>query len=102
MIERISEWVAGNFWLLFAIAGGIAVSMVTSEEHSARSSIGRVLSGLFFAVVFPDPLLNFLGRDPEIYGNATAGLLAMTGYAIAKAIVTSGPADWLAAWKGRK
>ncbi|ETX26418.1 hypothetical protein RISW2_04980 [Roseivivax isoporae LMG 25204] len=102
MLERLTAWLAENVWMVVAVVGGIVVSMVTSEEHDLKSSAGRICSGLFFAIVFPDPILNFLERDPETYGNALAGLLAMTGYAIAKAIVTSGPADWIAAWRGKK
>lgn len=81
-------WLRDNVWLLAAVIGGIAVSILASEHHSWREASARVAAGLFFATVFPGPTLTWLGRDPEIYGNATAGLFAMTGYALARMIVT--------------
>ena len=102
MKDRLAEWLADNVWLLVAVLGGIIVSIITSEDHDLKSASARIASGLFFAVVFPDPILSFLQRDPDIYGNALAGLLAMTGYAIAKTLVTTGPIDWIKAWRGKK
>ncbi|ETW11198.1 hypothetical protein ATO8_18630 [Roseivivax marinus] len=102
MLDRLATWLAENVWMLIAVGGGILVSIITSDDHSLKSGTGRILAGLFFAVVFPDPILTFLDRDPVVYGNALAGLLAMTGYAIAKALVSTGPLDWIAAWRGKK
>lgn len=70
--------------MVVAIVGGIVVSLATSEDHSPKTAIARVASGLFCAVLFPDVLMDFLGLSPETYGNAIAGLLAMTGYSLSK------------------
>ena len=102
MLDRIWEWLTDNVWMIVAIGGGILVSMLTSEDHNLKSGTARILAGLFFAIVFPDPILAVLERDPEVYGNALSGLLAMTGYAIAKTLVSTGPMDWIQAWRGKK
>ncbi len=103
-VKHLADWLIDNVWMVAAVLGGIVVSILTSEEHTIRMAAARVASGLFCATMFPGPLLDLLGRDPEVYGNAVAGLLAMTGYAIAKNLVglTGGQiAEWVAVILGR-
>lgn len=83
------HWLRENIWFLAAVLGGIVVSILASEHHSAREAVARVAAGLFCATLLPDPVLDWLGRDPAVYGNAVAGLFAMTGYALARMIVTA-------------
>lgn len=80
------EWLGRHAWLIFWIAAGLAVSMLASGKHSLRLAIARIACGSFCAVLFPGPILDFLGRDPAVYGNFLAGLLAMTGYALVRLI----------------
>lgn len=75
------EWLDRHLWFGVSIIGGIIVSILTAENHSVWIATARVACGLFCAVVFTDPLLDILMRDPEIYRNAMAGLLAVSGYA---------------------
>ncbi|APX25298.1 MULTISPECIES: hypothetical protein [Salipiger] len=104
-MKHLTTWLGENVWMLAAVIGGILVSILTSEEQTFRMAVVRVCSGLFFATLFPGPVLDVLGRDPAIYGNAVAGLLAMTGYAIAKSLAgLTGRqlAEWVAIVIGRK
>lgn len=99
------NWLRDNVWLVAAILGGIAVSILASENHSPREALARVAAGLFAATVLPTPVLEWLGRDPDVYGNAVAGLFAMTGYALARMLVTTDRqalADFIATVLGRK
>jgi len=73
-----------NIWLAIAIVTGLFVAIVCSENHSPKEALARVVAGLFCAIFFPGPVIDFFERDPAIYGNAVAGLFAITGYAFAR------------------
>lgn len=99
------NWIREEIWLIGAVVGGIAVSILSSEEHSFRQALARVAAGLFCATVFPEPLLQWIGRDPDLYGNAVAGLFAMTGYAVTRTVVNANGAsvaEWISIILGRK
>jgi len=104
MLKGAHEWVRDNVWLLLAILGGILVSVLASEHHSPKEAFRRVAAGLFCGWFFPDPFLDWLDRDPSIYGNAVAALFAMTGYALARVVVNfdgKSIAEWIAIAFGR-
>ena len=104
-MKFLIDWVLDNVWMIGAVMGGIIVSILTSEDHTLKMALVRDVTGCFCAIFLTHPLLDILGRDPAIYGNAVAGLLAMTGYAIAKnlAHLTGAQlAEWVAIVLGRK
>jgi hypothetical protein len=80
------EFIKINFWFITAIAGGIFVSIISAKDFSPRMTLLRVSCGAFGAWFFTDPLLDFFKLDPDVYANATAGLLAMTGHNLVKFI----------------
>ena len=88
MRERLSK-----FWeyitsdgIIWAALAGVFVSLVTSESESPRHAITRVVCGVFCAVMFTEPLLDYTQRDPEVYQYALSGLLAMTGFQLVNAL----------------
>lgn len=86
--KPIIEFVRMHSSLILPGLAGVAVTFLTSEKHSIKMSLARIGAGLFCAVVFTDPLLKELGRDPQVYRTAVAGLLAMTGFQIVRALST--------------
>ncbi len=98
-------WLRDNLWLLAVVVGGIAVSIIVSETHSWRESLAKIAGGIFCAAVFPGPFLDIIGRDPSVYGNAVAGLFALTGGSFARMAVTTDRealASFIAVVIGRK
>jgi hypothetical protein len=75
------DWIDRHLWFALSVIGGIIVSVLTADNQSLPVAAARVFCGLFCAVFFTDPLLDALGRDPAVYRNAMAGLLAVSGYA---------------------
>lgn len=69
---------------LFAIVGGLVVSVLSSEKHSIMVGLTRISSGLFCSVFFADPFIHHMSLDPNTYRNGVAGLFAMMGYALTR------------------
>lgn len=86
--KPITDFIRAHSSLILPGLGGVAVTFLTSEKQSVKMSLARIGTGLFCAVVFTDPLLKELGRDPQTYRTAVAGLLAMTGFQIVRAVST--------------
>ena len=78
------NWINENLWFIFSVIGGIFLSILTSENHSPKIAIARVSSGLFCAIFLTDLTIYIIGSDPESSKEAIAGLLAMSGYGIAR------------------
>lgn len=84
----LAEFIKTHAPLILPGLAGVAVTFLTSEKHSLKMSLARIGAGLFCAVVFTDPLLKELNRDPQTYRTAVAGLLAMTGFQIVRSFST--------------
>lgn len=69
---------------LLAAAGGVLISVLSSEKHSLLVGLTRVCAGLFCAIFFVDPFNDWMGLNPDTYRNGVAGLFAMMGYAMTK------------------
>lgn len=78
------DWINTHFWMILSIIGGVIVSIITSENHSPKIAIARVASGLFCAIALTDLVIWLVGVDPVSSREAIAGLLAMSGYGIAR------------------
>lgn len=78
------DYIRENISFIIAIFGGVIISTITSQDHSIKQSIVRVACGVFCGVFFTEPLIHWLSLEKEVYTNATAGLLAITGHGIAK------------------
>lgn len=84
----MTDWIREQLWFLLSILGGVVVSIITTETHSVKIGAARLFSGVFCAVIFTDPIMDLWDFNPDIYENAVAGLLAITGYAVAKIIAS--------------
>ncbi len=82
------EFGKDGIMFILAIIGGVIVSVISDTKHSLKAGIIRTFTGIFFAVFFCDPILHYLSFDVEVYRNATAGLLAITGYTLGKLLVS--------------
>ena len=71
---------------IFAIIGGLLVSMLTSTRHSFWLALTRIAAGLFCAWFFTEPVMHWMELNPATYRNSVAGLLAMAGYAAVRFI----------------
>ncbi|SPL65329.1 hypothetical protein [Ochrobactrum soli] len=69
---------------MLATAGGLIVSVLSSERHSFLVAVTRVAAGLFCATVLADPFIDFMQLEPGTYRNGVAGLFAMMGYALTR------------------
>lgn len=97
------EDLARRHWAYVAsILAGIIVSVVTADQQTPAMALVRMVAGLFCALIFTYPIVDWLGREPDIYRNATAALLAVSGYAVARLINNfrwSNLVDLLKAWR---
>lgn len=76
-----------GFWV--ATAGGLVVSVLTSDKHSWSISAARVAAGLFCSVFLTEPFLHHMALDPDTYALSVSGLFAMTGYAMTRFIANA-------------
>lgn len=75
----------GLFWL--ALSGGILVKLMFSEKLTSRQVVMTVCSGVFCAVFFSKPILDFLKLDGVHFEHAVVGLLALTGEHLVRRLV---------------
>ncbi len=87
-MQRFDDlWAAidGLFWL--AIGGGVLVKLMFSERLTTRQVIMTVCSGVFCAVFFAKPILDFLKLDGDHFEYAIVAVLALTGEHIVRRVV---------------
>ncbi|MEH6521238.1 hypothetical protein [Sulfitobacter sp.] len=75
----------GLFWL--ALGGGVLVKLMFSEKLTTRQVIMTVCSGVFCAVFFSKPILDFLKLDGEHFEYAIVAVLALTGEHLVRRVV---------------
>ncbi len=61
------------------IAGASLVAMLLSKAPTWKERIAAVATGVFLAVVFTGPVMHWLALDAEVYEQAVAALLAISG-----------------------
>tara|TARA_R110002049_G_scaffold308545_2_gene512867 strand:- start:2663 stop:2989 length:327 start_codon:yes stop_codon:yes gene_type:complete len=83
--EGLWATIDGLFWL--ALGGGVLVKLMFSEKLTTRQVIMTVCSGVFCAVFFAKPILDFLKLDGEHFEYAIVAVLALTGEHIVRRVV---------------
>jgi hypothetical protein len=83
--------------LLLSIGGALVIAFILSTAETIWGRFFSVACGLFFAVFFTEPIIDWAGVTFEVWQYATAGLLAMTGDRIARrlmGLVDQGRLPW--------
>lgn len=89
------------FWI--AVMGATFVKLALSQSLNIVRAVVTVTSALIAAIFFTEPLLHYFEWDPEIYREAVAVLLALTGEEIARLLVNPDKLlAWVKAWRGGK
>ena len=70
------------FW--FAAIGSAFLKILLSPWMGLWKGLASVVAALFCAIVFTEPLLNYLNMDPETYKSALAALIALTGEGVVR------------------
>lgn len=83
------DFIKDQIGFIVAIAGGLIVSVLSSEKHSLLVALTRTAAGLFCSTFLTDPFLHYMSLSPETYRNAVAGVFAMMGYAITRFVANS-------------
>lgn len=73
--------------LLAAVAAGLIMAFLLSTAETIKARLTSVASGIFFAVFFTGPLIDWAGLNLDIWRYAVAALLAMTGDRLARRIM---------------
>jgi len=78
------DWFRENVWFLVSVFGGALLSVFSIDTHSMKEALIRTVCGVFCALTFANPVIDWMKLDPTIYENGVAGLLAISGYSISK------------------
>ena len=70
------------FW--FAAFGSAALKIALSPWMGFWKGAVSVGAALFCAIVFTEPVLDYLNMDPETYKAALAALIALTGEGVVR------------------
>lgn len=79
------------------ILGAVLLSAALSTAKTWTARLTAVGLGVFFAVVFTDPVMHWLALDADVYEQAVTGLLALSGDRIARRLfdlVENGQLPW--------
>lgn len=77
-----------DFRLITAVIIGLAISVLLSTAKTIKARLTSVVSGIFFALFFTEPLIQWAGLEFTTWQYAVAGLLAMSGDRLARRIFT--------------
>lgn len=85
-----------SFWL--TMAGAVVVKLLTSPYHSIWRAAVQIVTAVFCAWVFTDPVIDWLDLDPDTYKNPVAALVAITGEGIVRALLlaANNPKEFIA------
>lgn len=79
------EYVTVNAAYLASILGGVIVSVMTSGDKIVSTlTLYRVCAGVFSALAFTEPVIDWLGRDPDLWRKGVAALLAISGFGLVR------------------
>lgn len=85
-----------KFWA--AVVGAIVIKLLTSRWHSPLKALVIVVSAVFMAWLFTDPLIEFMNW-PLSYRAPVGGLFALTADGTIKWIIRVTPENILDYWK---
>lgn len=74
--------------LIGAILAGLVVALLLSTAQSLKARLAGVAAGIFFAVLFTQPLIAWAHLQFTTWQYAVAGLLAMSGDRLARRIMS--------------
>jgi hypothetical protein len=88
-----------SFWI--ALFGAALVRVLTSPFHSVLRAVVMVVTSVFVAWVFTDPVVDYLHLDPTIYKAAIGALLALTADGVLRGIFKAAqdPGSLLTFWR---
>lgn len=101
-----------NFW--FAVMGAALVKVLIVEGFTDKWPIAitkaslRIGAGVFTAIVFTDPVLDWNQLNPVVYKAPVAALLCILGHDLIRLVVNLIPQDWRGikdiwnTWRGKK
>lgn len=88
MITKLNEiWAAADSFFWLAIFCGIALKIVLSDKITKRSLGLSIVAGVFCAVFFTEPVLEFLLLEGGFYERGLAAIFALTGENIVRRIL---------------
>lgn len=92
-------WHDWQFW--FGVLGATAFRILSSPIRPLRIVVVGAFGGIFSAVIFTDPLVNYLNANPETYKVAVAALLTLTGESILRLLmlIARDPSKGIELWK---
>ena len=70
------------FW--FAALGSALLKILLSPWMGFWKGVISIVAALFCAIVFTEPVLDYLNMDPETYKAALAALIALTGEGVVR------------------
>jgi hypothetical protein len=73
------------FWI--STIGAAIVKLFLTPFNGVLATVTSFAAAIFFAVVFTDPVLNYLNLNPDSYKIGVAAVVALTGEGIAKRIL---------------
>lgn len=73
------------FWL--STIGAAIVKLFLTPFNGIIATVTSFAAAIFFAVVFTDPVLNYLNLNPDSYKIGVAAVVALTGEGVAKRIL---------------
>lgn len=87
-----------SFWI--ALVGATLVRVLTSPFHSFFRSVVMVVTSVFVAWLFTDPVVDWMRLNPGVYAAPVGGLLALTADGIVRMIfkVSSDPGVAIDLW----
>jgi hypothetical protein len=88
-----------QFWVALLLA--TMVRVVTSPFHNLWRSVVMVVTSVFVAWVFTDPVVDWMHLDPVIYKAPVGALLALTADGLVRIALNAAadPAQFLRMWR---
>ncbi len=88
MLKKLEEmWAVFDWYFWLAVGGGIALKVIFSDKLTKKSLGLSIIAGIFCAVFFTEPALDFLRLEGDYYEHGMAAMFALTGENIVRRII---------------